>query len=343
LAVGLLRPVPGDLNLVGGFRYFGEREQYEVVMSSPADSPPIFALYGALRSGTTLVRLILGAHPEIHSAHENDFLLDHLRPGPDGLRLDAQALADDRIFRASGLSVPSARGGRAAFEAMLAEHRGDWQGPVVLVLHRELGRLLDLRPDARIIHLLRDPRDVARSSIGMGWAGTPWHGVRHWIRTEEDWDRHADRAPAVHRIRYEDLVRDPIPELTRLCAFLGLAYHPAMMDYVRTSTYSDIDPAMAEQWRRRMRPRDIALVEHRVGRLLAARGYAPSGHPVILPGPTERLRLRMVNRIGVWRMRIARYGVADPLVYGLAKRLRLGGLRRRFQRRLDDKHSAFLK
>ena len=47
-------------------------------MTTPS-TDPIFALYGALRSGTTLVRLILRAHPQIHSEGENDFLLDHLQ------------------------------------------------------------------------------------------------------------------------------------------------------------------------------------------------------------------------------------------------------------------------
>ena len=38
-------------------------------MPPTADDSPIFALYGALRSGTTLLRLILRAHPQILSEH----------------------------------------------------------------------------------------------------------------------------------------------------------------------------------------------------------------------------------------------------------------------------------
>ena len=315
-------------------------------MFPSTESPPIFVLYGALRSGTTLLRLILGAHPQgICSAHENDFLLDHLRPAPGGLRLKPQLVGQRLEPPASGLSVPSSRDGRAAVRGDAGRTSGRLgRLTVVLVLHRGLGRLLDLQPPARIIHLLRDPRDVARSSIGMGWVGTPWRGARHWIRTEEEWDRHASRAAAVHQIRYEDLVRDPVRALTRVCAFLGLDYDPTMMRVAfRTSTYSEVDARMAEQWRRRMRPRDIALVEHRVGPLLAARGYAPSGHPVTAPGTVERLRLRLANRAGVWRMRIGRYGLVDPVAYGLAKRLGLGGMRRRLRRRLDAKQQALLK
>ncbi len=312
-------------------------------MPPTADDSPIFALYGALRSGTTLLRLILRAHPQILSEHENDCLLDHLKGEGTDLRLDAEGLAHDWIFREMGLRVPQTRDGRAAFEDLLAQHRASWQGPVLLVLHRGIGRLMDLRPRTRVIHLLRDPRDVARSSIGMGWVGTPWHGVRHWIRTEEEWEVNAARVPEVCEIRYEDLVRDPVPELTRVCHFMGLDYDPAMMEYVRTSTYSAIDPAMAEQWRRKMIPRDIALVEHRAGPLLSARGYAPSGHPVSAPTKSERLRLRFANRAGVWRTRTRRYGLVDPVIYGVAKRLGLRDLQRRMQLRLDAKLKTFLK
>lgn len=308
-----------------------------------ADDSPIFALYGALRSGTTLLRLILRAHPRIRSEHENDFLLDHLRGEGTDLRLEAEELAHDWIFRETGLRVPDTRDGRAAFEDLLAQHRAGWQGPTLLVLHRGIGRLMDLRPQTRVIHLLRDPRDVARSSIGMGWVGTPWHGVRHWIRTEEDWERNAARVTEVCEVRYEDLVRDPVPELTRVCRFMGLDYDPTMMDYVRTSTYSEIDAQMAEQWRRKMATRDIALVEHRVGGLLAGRGYGPSGHPVTAPTAPERLRLRIANRAGVWRTRVRRFGFVDPVLYGFAKRLGLEGLRRRMQLKLDEKQRAFLK
>jgi len=51
-------------------------------------------------------------------------------------------------------------------------------------IHSRLDLCPDFRPDARAVHLLRDPRDVGRSCVGRGWAGTPWHGVRDRILTE---------------------------------------------------------------------------------------------------------------------------------------------------------------
>ncbi|MEM6889074.1 MAG: sulfotransferase [Pseudomonadota bacterium] len=312
-------------------------------MALSESSCPVFVLYGALRSGTTLLRLILRAHPQIHSAHENDFFLDHLHTTAEGVRLDVDGLSQDWVFRKSGLKVPSTTDGQAAFEDLLAQHCGTHDGPTVLVLHRGLGRLLDRRPEIPVIHLIRDPRDVARSSIGMGWVGTAWHGVRHWLRTERDWDLNAGRMPLVCTVYYEDLVRDPVQELTRICAFLGLSYDEAMMNYVETSTYSAIDPAMAEQWRRKMTPRDIALVEHEAGELLESRGYAASGHPVTSPQAIERFKLNMRNRIGTWRTRTRRYGWMDPVSYGIAKRLGMRRIQQQIKSRLDAKRHSFLK
>ena len=50
-------------------------------------------------------------------------------------------------------------------------------------------RLTRIWPDARFIHLVRDPRDVARSVIPMGWAGNTWVGVERWMEAERLWDR----------------------------------------------------------------------------------------------------------------------------------------------------------
>ena len=47
-------------------------------MIAPSALPPPVALYGALRSGTTLFRLILKHHPALHNPGETDFLLDHI-------------------------------------------------------------------------------------------------------------------------------------------------------------------------------------------------------------------------------------------------------------------------
>ena len=304
-------------------------------------------LYGALRSGTTLLRLMLNNHPQLICPSEADFLAEALRPadGPSGWVYDTNHLLASRIFRASRAELPAETEGRAAFREMTGQMRGDEQGCLVLDMHRGLDRILDLVPDVRIVHLLRDPRDVARSAIGMGWAGNVYNGAKIWLETEEIWERCLPRlAPGqMHELRYEDLVKSPEAELTGICNFLGVAYDPAMLTYGENSTYEAPDPKLIEQWRRKQSPRELGLVEARLGPLLEARGYAPSGHPQITPNAFERLGLLLEDKKGVWQTRIRRYGLVDPLVLAIGRRLSLGGLVRRTKRRIDDKTIAFLK
>ena len=209
-------------------------------------------------------------------------------------------------------------------------------------LHRHVARMAELMPEARVIHLLRDPRDVARSSVGMGWAALSYYGVDHWIGTERDWDRAGLPADRVLTLKFEDLMADLEPRLTEVCSFLGVPFSPAMLDYHRDTTYGPPDPRISEQWRRKASRREIALLEAKCGAMITARGYASGGTPHH-PGPLERGALSLRNQAGRWRMGIRRFGL--PLLVG-AKLTRLLGPRRlhlHFRRHMDAKIAQTLK
>lgn len=90
-----------------------------------------------------------------------------------------------------------------------------------------------LFPDCKMIHILRDPRDVAASMIsGHAWGpqlladALAWvvEFYRSWLGLRRDYQND----PNYHEIQFERLVAEPEKELSRLCRFLGLTYHPAM-------------------------------------------------------------------------------------------------------------------
>ena len=85
------------------------------------------------------------------------------------------------------------------------------------------------------------------------------------------------------------------------------------------------------------------LVEYKVGPLLAARGYEPSGHPPKPPGAAERLRLWAANKIAVWRAIFDRYGYLDPVLARLAVNLGMRRLARGPQLRMNTKQNQTLK
>lgn len=316
----------------------------EIDAMDHAEFGDVVVLYGALRSGTTMMRLLLDGHPDIACLGETDFMFEHFVPGPGGAVLDAAALQGDRIFRDSGLPVPVARTAPEALAEMVRAARAKGGKKVhVLVLHRHLALFREMMPQTRIIHLVRDPRDVARSSIGMGWAGNTWYGVNHWINTEADWETQNVPADLVLPIRYEDFLQTPVPTLTRLCDFVGVAFDPVMLRLEERSSYEPLDPGLAYQWRRKQTAREISEVEAKIGPLLVARGYEPAGPPPALPGLLRRIQLWIGTRRHVWGVRIRRYGLVDSLTVALAQRLDLPGLGRAARARIDARIQANLK
>ena len=315
----------------------------------PQPLPKHVVVFGALRSGTTLLRLMLDQHPQLAAPGETDYMFDHITGGVAGApEYDEKALTDDRIYRfyrnKFGLDpdVPQTMddmlrtkiGPKAAHDPLM-----------VVLLHRNLGRALTHLPDARVLHLVRDPRDVARSSIGMGWAGSTYYGVKHWLKTEREWAAQAAQiAPdKVMQVKYEDLIEAPEEVLGRVCTFFGVPFDPAMLDYDGGSTYSKPDPALTYQWRRKQSPREIGLVEARVGTLLEELGYAPSGHPPVVPNMPERWQLALQHRRFVWSTRFKRFGVRDSLVTMLAQRLGRPDLAQAARRRIDERKSQIAK
>jgi hypothetical protein len=301
-------------------------------------TPPVF-VYGATRSGTTVFRLMLNAHPGLSNPGEEDFLFDCIAPDPShptGWRYDLEALRDHRVFAARGLDLPRGIDGLDLLEHMLKRLMKGVGGVRTVNIHRHADRIRAIFPQARVIHMLRDPRDVARSSVGMGWVGISYFGLDHWIRTEEAWDRAAFPEDQVLELRFEQLMRDLEGELVRVCAFLGVPFDREMLDYHHDTTYGPPDPRLTEQWRRKATPHEIALLEGKCGPLLAARGYEASG-PGHRPGPLEWRRLTVENRLRRWRSSAGTYGL--PLLVGakLAGWLGARETHRRLRRRMSER------
>lgn len=301
---------------------------------------PVVFVYGALRSGTTLLRLMLEAHSGITNAGEADFLFDHILRDPShptGWRYDLNALQIDRIFLDTGLNIPEGKDGLDLLADFLAQFATRAPGKVVtLNLHRHAERLIQILPQARLIHILRDPRDVARSSIGMGWAGTLYHGANYWIATEESWDRIAGTlAPGqTFTLKYETVFTDVAGALAEVCAFLGLAYDPGMLNYHKSTTYGPPDTKLVEQWRHLSTRAELAPLEARVASLMTSRGYRLSG-PVTPAGTLQKVRLDTVNLCSVWWFGIRRFGFGLYIGEKLVRRLPLPAMHHRVRARMN--------
>lgn len=271
-------------------------------------------VFGALRSGTTLFRIMLNAHPQLGNPGEADFLFDFIHPDPThptGWRYDIEAMQGHRIYQRYGFAPPAQDcDGLDLLEDMLRHLQSQVTGHMSLNIHRHIDRAAQLLPQAKIIHLLRDPRDVARSSIGMGWAGNSYHGAYHWMETMKGWLRAANAISPdrVLTITFEGLMADLDTELSKVCQFLDVTFDPIMLTYHKSGTYGPPDPSIAQQWKHKASAHEVALIEGRCGPLLEQAGYTPNGAPAI-PGTLETLWLNTDNRVRRWRYNIRRYGL----------------------------------
>ncbi|WP_320779780.1 sulfotransferase [Streptomyces sp. CRN 30] len=293
---------------------------------------PVFVL-GCPRSGTTLLQLMLHAHPRIALPPENRFVLPAyerrlgfgdlarrenraalaawLTRRPETrfheLGVDPDAVAarvtDGPPTLGSALAVPL----RAYAERHGKVRWGDKRPAYAL----HVTEILRLFPDAQFVHLVRDGRDCVASLLGVDWWHAGFHeAVATWAQVMDTTRRHARRLPpdSWHELRYEDLLADPEPVLRALCAYLGEEYDPAMTaphllaDVAvparktwHRNTHGAPDAARSGTWRHRLTPDQVRLCEAAFGDRLARAGYEPSG--AVRPDPADLLRYRKVSAL----------------------------------------------
>lgn len=296
--------------------------------ADPGNSPSVepFFLVGAERSGTTLMSLILDHHPQIYCPFESDYLVEHLpddgsEPDPATIRA---LLAKDPIARRDGFQIDPGQSYSAAARAFLSSGAAQAGKPFCgAIIHHHIPKLLRIWPEARFLHLQRDPRDVAPSVVGMGWAGNLVHGVQPWLRTQEGMRQLLSEVPEDRwmRLCFEELVRAPEGTMQEVCAFLGTPYDEAMWDYPDHSSYAPPDPRVAERWRGTLKKRQVQWIEAAVGAELQAAGYKASGHPPRGIPAWTRSWLRLQDRLGKIRFRVRRHGIRTVFGYALHNRI----------------------
>jgi hypothetical protein len=145
-------------------------------------------------------------------------------------------------------------------------------------------------PRARLLHLVRDGRDLAfkrhltddprrplgRALLGrLGALGEPHHlqAARSWQFQVERYRRFAARLPESqhHELSYEALCRDPVEEMRRVAGFLGVPFNEACREYVTRHFALD----RIGLWRRED-PARVREVEAAIGETLWAFGYRPA-------------------------------------------------------------------
>jgi hypothetical protein len=283
---------------------------------SPSPDTGIF-LFGMERSGTTLLSLIVGQHPDIavplattglwYNVASRLERYNSLRTEADLRHLVADVVAHDRIQRwdctlTTDDVMPYCRLADyasvvAAFHQAYATKKGKalWANIDIATLDR-LHLANEWFPEARFVHVYRDARDVALSNQTMPY------GAGNLAECADAWSRRLTMNLRLGRvlgpdrymaIAYEDLVNRPREVLARLCPFLGVPFSEAMLAYeeaVEAKVPADrrwlwpnlagpLDHSATQRWRRSMSTNKRVVVERYAGRLLAELDYETFDRP----------------------------------------------------------------
>jgi len=220
----------------------------------PLDDEAVF-IGGMPRSGTSLMRDIIGSHPDVAmfpgelpvttllaGAFPEPFppgkdeierlveaFVEHPRMERAGIELDRRPILD-------GLAAEPAITRITVLTHVMRQHarqagRPRW-GVKEPLTEFCADRLLAELPRATVVHMVRDPRDVVSSQRAI-WGSE----AQHVVSTTYAWRRSAAlahrqpqaRARGYVAVRYENLVADPAAVVAAICEGVGIAYRPELL------------------------------------------------------------------------------------------------------------------
>jgi len=198
---------------------------------------PIFVI-GMPRSGTTVVDRLLGNHPQVTLAGELDDFALQLRWAAN------HRTTFDEVILQRLPSLDYAELGRRYLAQTQWRARGKPFYTDKLPRNWMLAGLIRRAlPQARMVHLVRDPMDVCFSNFRVMFADAFAHiydldalaaHYRQYCRVLAHW--HAAMPGQILDVPYSDLVRDPETTMRRVLAFCGLEWDPACMDLTRNKS-----------------------------------------------------------------------------------------------------------
>lgn len=301
---------------------------------------PIF-IVGCERSGTTLLRAMLNAHPHLaipYEAARFSVLASAAAPWTA-----VWTRSTVRAAIATFLSHPKVafwgldgeeifgevtRLGDVRYPDLLAAVYGSYarrQGKVRWGDKTpgntfELPNLARAFPRAQFVHIVRDGRDVCLSWAHVDWAQydvtTAARRWRQWVWSAyRPGERLGPRR--YYAVRYEDLIRAPRATLEGVVRFLGEPFAEQMLSYhagaglipehrrpFHRLLFTPPDPSRLFVWKREMSLTSVVQFERIAGPTLARYGYEITPvmrRQVARSVVAQRIRQRVRDAVGAWR------------------------------------------
>ncbi|NNE23533.1 MAG: tetratricopeptide repeat protein [Rhizobiales bacterium] len=267
---------------------FTDEMMKERAVDSSSSAQQIF-IVGMPRSGTTLVEQILASHPNVHAMGERDDLA-RLTKSADALmtRPFPYWIADvdaDQLARLSRKYISSIRAG-APKHAHVTDK--------MLTNFKLLGLISMIMPDAKVVHVRREPLDCCLScycqpftsgslfSYNLTELGRYYQGyhrlMTHWQQVLPD--------EFLMTIDYEDIVQNPVDSSRAIIDHCGLEWDDSCLDFQNTNR--QVRTASATQVRQKLYNTSIGRWKNYEAYLTPliealgplSKGHAPRSSPV---------------------------------------------------------------
>lgn len=270
-----------------------------------------FFIFSCPRSGSSLLSRMLNQHSEIAIPYESQ-IFNYFYPWIDYYgdlsktdnleRFVSDILSTDFIHDWSNppsqeeviknVKVPNFGGVfNAILESWMIRNKKKLWGektPRHIFYWKEI---LSIFPNAKIIFIVRDGRDVALSLLGARFGPKTIYGAAKW------WEQYCSIMEVIEsnipkerfvQVAYEDLISKPKENLTRICKFLDLEYESTMLDFhTQKSEYKSDSinqenlkkPVMSNnmnKWRNEFSPKERHFFDKVAGEYLEKNGYSRS-------------------------------------------------------------------
>lgn len=318
---------------------------------------PIF-IVGANRSGTTLLRLILNAHSNIGIPEEIVYFGSTMAGVPieqwkapqvsDARWTEfVSAFIDDKCSVLEGIDLDRVK------QEIVQSGKKDFSYPYSLVLetwakHHQKKRwgektpgnlfyadvLLEMYPDARFIHLVRDPRAGVSSMMKTDFfpddiAFNAMSRRKYMRKGRGILDA---SVPAEQRLmlRYEDIVTSPETTIRAICHFLGEQFEPAMLSFYKDSSRymkeaastsfnkaatKPISAEMLDKWKKHLTSGQVAMVEAICNKEIKEFGYKKSGSRLSVAQRFELLSKEVYWKLQEFRHRKVRHFTVKSMMF----------------------------
>jgi tetratricopeptide (TPR) repeat protein len=191
-------------------------------------------IVGMFRSGTTLLERLLAGHPEVYDGGETTQFTACMREATD---CDSdQPLSLEVALRAPGADFAAVRARMQRFADWRAQGKR-WLTEKLPSNFLNIGFILHALPEARILHMRRDPIDTCFSNLRTLFRGGAPYAcdqrdladyyllyrrlMRHW---------HAIAPGRILDVDYAAFVADPEAQAKRVMAYCGLEYVPNALE-----------------------------------------------------------------------------------------------------------------